>query len=703
MQISRFYDSRHDRPDRLFWYVVVLIVSLPLPWGSNTPWACNLMLIGIFLLAMTWLWQFWQGQTDFTPAFRRSTPVLVLWALWLAYLLLQIIPLPIAWLELLSPQAAQWHRLADPDTGWAALSLDWQASYAGLLTSLAYVLLFCLILLTVRGQRQLRWLAYALLFSGVFQAVYGSLMTLSGLEIGFIYEKQHYQGVATGTFVNRNHLAGYLVMCLAIGIGLLLAQLRDTELTHWRQVLRHLLEWIFSAKMLLRLSLVLMVIGLVLTHSRMGNVSFFSALFVASLLGIAFLRHAPRAAVTLLVTLIVIDVLIVGTWFGLEKVAQRLEQTSLERESRDEVAQASLDYWADYLLTGSGLGSYYSVFPSYQPETVGEFYDHAHNDYLEFATETGVVGIGLLGMAVLATLIRVLNTLYQRRTPLYRGMAFTVSMAIIALLIHSIADFNLQIPANAATFMVLLALGWTVSHLPGQQEASSRLVTEQRTSRRCFTLPLAVGIVGLAILVAFSARLGLAHFYYQEARAYLRTPAGQQITEEQWQASHHAAIRGLAINSQTPTLYEHLGMLHTLRPQAEDRRLATHYFHQALVLRPVSPAAWAGLLFAKAKLREFDAQFEQALRQTANAPPWLTYARQAVMEAGLEGWFKLSAKDKALVVETLEAGLASTSHQASIKAVERILWESRYRLALCRYQPLPERLQTFCMIPLPAP
>ncbi len=282
-------------------------------------------------------------------------------------------------------------------------------------------------------------------------------------------------------------------------------------------------------------------------------------------------------------------------------------------------------------------------------------------------------------------------------------MAFTVSMAIIALLIHSIVDFNLQIPANAATFMVLLALGWTVSHLPGQQEASSRLVTEQRTSRRCFTLPLAVGIVGLAILVAFSARLGLAHFYYQEARAYLRTPAGQQITEEQWQASHHAAIRGLAINPQTPTLYEHLGMLHTLRPQAEDRRLATHYFHQALVLRPVSPAAWAGLLFAKAKLREFDAQFEQALRQTANAPPWLTYARQAVMEAGLEGWFKLSAKDKALVVETLEAGLASTSHQASITVVERILWESRYRLALCRYQPLPERLQTFCMIPLPAP
>ena len=35
------------------------------------------------------------------------------------------------------------------------------------------------------------------------------------------------------------------------------------------------------------------------------------------------------------------------------------------------------------------------------------------------------------------------------------------TMAIIALLIHSITDFNLHIPANAATFMVVLALAWT--------------------------------------------------------------------------------------------------------------------------------------------------------------------------------------------------------------------------------------------------
>jgi len=48
---------------------------------------------------------------------------------------------------------------------------------------------------------------------------------------------------------------------------------------------------------------------------------------------------------------------------------------------------------------------------------------------------------------------------------LMRGMAFASTMGITALLIHSWVDFNLQIPANAALFMVILALGWISLHL----------------------------------------------------------------------------------------------------------------------------------------------------------------------------------------------------------------------------------------------
>ena len=47
-----------------------------------------------------------------------------------------------------------------------------------------------------------------------------------------------------------------------------------------------------------------------------------------------------------------------------------------------------------------------------------------------------------------------------RRDPLMRGLSFAAIMGILTLMIHSAADFNLQIPANALTFMLILAFAW---------------------------------------------------------------------------------------------------------------------------------------------------------------------------------------------------------------------------------------------------
>jgi len=144
------------------------------------------------------------------------------------------------------------------------------------------VLLFTLTLLLVSNKHRLVMLGYTLVFSAVFQAFYGSMMTLSGLEYGFFVEKAAYVGFATGTFVNRNHLAGYLEMASAIGIGLLMATTSNrVRVRSWRQRLRNLVNLMLSQKLLLRLMLAMMVIALVLTRSRMGNTGFFSSMLVA--------------------------------------------------------------------------------------------------------------------------------------------------------------------------------------------------------------------------------------------------------------------------------------------------------------------------------------------------------------------------------------------------------------------------------------
>jgi O-antigen ligase len=295
----------------------------------------------------------------------------------------------------------------------------------------------------------------------VFQAAYGSLMTLSGAEYGFFFEKEYYRGVATGTFVNRNHLAGYLEICLAVGIGLMVAQLSDTLATTWRKRVRKFLQTMLSSKALVRIGLVVMVIGLVLTHSRMGNTAFFVSMIMLGFFYMVFVRRVTRGTVIFFASLLIIDLIVVGNFFGIEEVAQRLQETSFHSSMRDEVARDTLVMVRDYPLTGTGAGSFYSTYPMYNSGGFRfAFIKHAHNDYLEFASTLGLLAFGLLGFCVLLSLWHSIRAQLKRRDRLMQGMGFAASMAIVALLIHSFVDFNLQIPANAATFMVVLALGW---------------------------------------------------------------------------------------------------------------------------------------------------------------------------------------------------------------------------------------------------
>ena len=137
---------------------------------------------------------------------------------------------------------------------------------------------------------------------------------------------------------------------------------------------------------------------------------------------------------------------------------ERMENVSVDRESRDEVAQESLVMVEDYLVTGTGAGTYYSSYPQYRSSDVSGFYDHAHNDYVEFLATFGALGTLPLAASVLLAMTVAVRVLLKRRDRLARGAAFAVTMGVVSLLIHSAVDFNLHIPSNALLFVVVLAM-----------------------------------------------------------------------------------------------------------------------------------------------------------------------------------------------------------------------------------------------------
>ncbi|MCL1065358.1 O-antigen ligase family protein [Shewanella olleyana] len=343
-----------------------------------------------------------------------------------------------------------------------------------LLKTLSYLIFALLLSEYCINTRMLKWIVFSILLSGCFQAFYGSTIHLMNLDVSPVF---HYADgdKARGTFAYQNHYANYLALCLSIAIGWLISELKtqntDFEL---RQFLVTSLSTLFSRKLLIRLAIVLMIIGLILSRSRMGNAGFFTALIIVSVIAIFIYRRPPILLKPLVISIFILDLIIVGSIFGVEKVKQRIEDTSFASESRDLVVIDSLPIIEQNWLTGTGGGSFYTVFPGFQPRPYSGFYDHAHNEYIQFSIEYGVVISAMLALWMLYALLLACKTMKNRNNKFYKGVAFGSAMAIIHMCVHNFVDFNLQSPANTLLFITILCLCWISYNLPSELKKKPR-------------------------------------------------------------------------------------------------------------------------------------------------------------------------------------------------------------------------------------
>src|SRR5512139_2773886 len=295
---------RETSPEKiLYWALLALLVWLPVPLGSNRGWAWAVIEVGAFALVAWWMVLWALDKVTIEDPLRKAWPVFVLLGLWIVHQAVASFPMPRAWVEVLSPEAARTWALTDVlglQRDWITLSIEPHISRVALMKTLAYVAIFFLFLAVVNNRSRVYTAARVLVYAAVLHAVYAVLMHLSNITDDHFGTLIFHGGSASGFYANRNHFAGMLEMTLAIGIGLLIAGLSDRVAGTWKRFFTHLIECILSPKMLLRLSLCILVIALTTTHSRMGNTAFFSALLIAGIIGIALSRHATRNTVILL-------------------------------------------------------------------------------------------------------------------------------------------------------------------------------------------------------------------------------------------------------------------------------------------------------------------------------------------------------------------------------------------------------------------
>lgn len=453
------------------------LLLLPLPLGSNRPWAVALALTWFAGVALLYLIPHLlrSGALQVHTALRGP---LIVSLLWLAWLLLYLWPMGCAEVQ---QEAAAGVAIPTATCTWAAAP---EAHWEVLLRSALYGLIG-LLTLVLADRMQRAWILLGcVLAAGVGWALAGTLAALSGhtFDAGWMRIGQPQR--ASGPFVNPNHLAGHLVMLLGLGIGVLIGLMRETrDQRTWRQWLRDLLRLLLSPRAMLRMALVVMVVGLVATQSRSGNIAFMLALLAGLGVGAWALPRLRRRLLILGASLLLVDVLVISSAFGLDRLAARVEASARAAVAqpatahspstlllgadaeRAAVAGVTFALWQQSPWVGHGGGGFRALFPELRPAHVSDrLYDHAHNDYAQWLAEYGLVGAAFALLLVGAGAWAALTALRRRQRGTLQGLALGCLIAGMGLGIHSWTDFNLQIPANAALAVVVLALAWQCRH-----------------------------------------------------------------------------------------------------------------------------------------------------------------------------------------------------------------------------------------------
>jgi len=383
-----------------------------------------------------------------------------------ALVLLQILPLPIS----IAP--ALGIRAADPPHSLFTISAAPYQTVSQLLMLVTCVTAFYVVLMLGAEQKAQKRLVFGLLTIGMFEAFYGLIQYLTGWQQIFTYVKQFYLQEATGTYINRNHYAGLLEMILPFAVVMALQKIwtlrrkAPDELNRMKKILSStefpfLALWIFVAAVLFA--------ALVFSRSRMGIISaLVSLIAIFARAGTSSLPPRTRIAIGVLFLLGIVGL---SVWIGSDPVITRFETLD---DQYNHPGQDRLSIWRDTLhlirrdpLLGSGFGTFAVVYPSVQTAFLSHLVDYAHCDYLQIAAELGVPG----GVLVFGAIFWILGLTVRHCSRAGREHDKAISLAclgsITAILLHSLADFNLYIPANALVFAVVLALAWSnATHIP---------------------------------------------------------------------------------------------------------------------------------------------------------------------------------------------------------------------------------------------
>ena len=274
---------------------------------------------------------------------------------------------------------------------------------------------------------------------GVVAVALGLMQVLGGPESALRFYAFTNLDSAVGFFANRNHEAAFLV------VGLALAPLWVTAIGN-----RETGNARVGALIAVALQ-ILLIVGIGVTRSRAGVLIGIAVLLLAAMITATSARdrNARRAGLLLFIAAL-LGAALVGL-FARTALVERFH-APIGAELRIQTAPTVRRAAETFFPFGSGLGSFDAVYREVEPlsAVTSSYFNHAHDDAMEVVLETGAAGVAVFGAFLVWWLWLTIRLLLGGRTR--DGVGLYASLAVLALMAHSLVDYPLRTTALFSLF-----------------------------------------------------------------------------------------------------------------------------------------------------------------------------------------------------------------------------------------------------------
>jgi O-antigen ligase len=339
----------------------------------------------------------------------------------------------------------RWNPLYPPMVGFATVAaiqliLNLTAyRYETLLVCLQYCAYGMLLFATAQiagGERSAKLLVLTLGVFGSAVALFAISQNLSSTLRIYWLRMPSTDASIFGPYVNHDHYAGLMELLTPLALVLSLSTLVRG-----------------GQRILAAFAAVLMAGSIVLSLSRGGAISLVAELSLLCWMVCRDQKGTPALTRMLLLVLAVLAFLaLTGSpvmWHHLGHLQDAL---------RVDILRDSLRMFARKPLFGWGLGTFQNVYPGFRSFYSHFFINAAHNDYMQVLVETGLVGFSCVVWFVVTLYRSGLRRCGRGEQNWEDVLRAATLIGCTGILVHSLSDFNLQIPANAALFYVFCAL-----------------------------------------------------------------------------------------------------------------------------------------------------------------------------------------------------------------------------------------------------